>query len=216
MRQNFVITIQDIEQSVQAAKRCIRSGQSYGATIKHFDAITPRNTNLIEMCKEEGIDTAGFREVYSRFDNCVAAFLSHYSLWKQCAKGYDDYLILEHDAVVVNQLNSDIKFDMCCNIGKPSYGKFNNPSHIGVGQLQSKRYFGGAHAYLLSPKGAKELIRQAKIQAKPTDVFLHLDTFPWLQETNPYIVEANDSFTTIQQTQGCLAKHNYGETYEIL
>jgi len=36
-----------------------------------------------------------------------------------------------------------------------------------------------------------------------------------LQEYWPWPVEAHDSFTTIQNENGCLAKHNYGETYGI-
>ena len=45
---------------------------------------------------------------------------------------------------------------------------------------------------------------------------LNKNNFPWLQECYPWPVEADDSFTTIQKTEGCLAKHNYGESYEII
>ena len=56
----------------------------------------------------------------------------------------------------------------------------------------------------------------AKISPGPTDTFLNLDNFPWLQEYYPWIVEAKDNFTTIQNENGCQAKHNYNETYEII
>ena len=55
-----------------------------------------------------------------------------------------------------------------------------------------------------------------QIKAKNTDVFLHLDIFPDLEEYYPWPVEAWDSFTTIQNPEGCLAKHNYGQQYEII
>lgn len=213
---NFVITIMDTEQSVQAAKRCIRSGEKHGIEIEMFDAVTPRNTNLKEMLEKEGISQKGFEEVYSRLDNCTAAFLSHYSLWKKAIELKEEVTIFEHDAVVVNTIPEFMSYNDIINIGKPSYGKFNNPWFVGVGPLMSKPYFPGAHAYRVTPKGARALVKQAKKAARPTDVFLNLQTFPNLQEYHPWPVEARDSFTTIQRERGCLAKHSYGESYEIL
>jgi hypothetical protein len=69
---------------------------------------------------------------------------------------------------------------------------------------------------MLKPDGAKLLVNQAKIMARPTDVYINIQTFPWIQEYYPWPVEARDSFTTIQKEEGCLAKHSYGETYEII
>ena len=107
-------------------------------------------------------------------------------------------------------------FGGCINLGKPSYGKFNTPPLLGVNALTSKRYFPGAHAYRINPAGAARLLVQAKLYARPTDVFLNLDALEWLQEYYPWPVEARDSFTTIQKTEGCLAKHNYDDKYKIL
>lgn len=213
---SFVITIQDEPRSVEVAKRCIQSAAKHGRSVNMFDAVTPRNTDIYKMIEDEGIDINGFKEKYSRLDSCVAAFLSHYSLWKLSIASSSPITIFEHDAVVLDQLNTTIPFDKCITLGKPSYGRFNTPTFIGSGPLTQKPYFGGAHAYSVNPAGAKELVDQAKILAKPTDVFLHIDTFPWLQEHYPWRVEARDVFTTIQKTEGCLAKHSYGEDYAII
>lgn len=124
-------------------------------------------------------------------------------------------LVFEHDAVVVAELPLDVEFDRLLSLGKPSYGDFDVPLRQGVNPLTSKPYFPGAHAYMINPEGARALISQSKLGAKTTDVFLHVDTFPWLQEFYPWPVEAHDSFTTIQNRSGCLAKHNYGTSYEI-
>ena len=210
----YVITIMDNPRSVQVAGRCIRSGAKCGLDINKWPAITPKN-NPAELLALEGIDTAGFDEVYSRTENCMAAFLSHYSLWKESVNTDENILIFEHDAVVKDVI-PEVPNLGCISFGKPSYGKYNTPSTIGVGPLISKPYFPGAHAYQVTPYGASRLIKQAKIKAGPTDVFLHRDTFPFLQEYYPWPVEVNDTFTTIQNQRGCLAKHNYGETYEIL
>lgn len=213
---NYVIAIEDNPRSVEIAKRCIGSAAQHGAKVEIFPAITPRNTDIYKLAEQEGISTKGFSEVYSRLDNCIAAFLSHYSIWKLAAESYKPVTIFEHDAVVVQQLNTTIPFDKVVTLGKPSYGRFNTPSFLGTGPLTQKPYFGGAHAYRMNKEGAAELIKQAKIEARPTDVFLNRDTFPWLQENYPWKVEVNEAFSTIQRTQGCLAKHQYGESYELL
>lgn len=213
---NYVITISDIEQSVQIAKRCIQSAARHGVLVEHFEAVTPRNTDIYAMAEKEGISIDGFKEVYSRLDNCLAAFLSHYSIWKLATETHQPTTIFEHDAVVVNQLNSTIPFDKVVCLGKPSYGKYNTPTTLGTGPLVHKPYFGGAHAYRINREGAAELIKQAKIHARPTDVFMNVNTFPWLQENYPWKVEVKESFSTIQKTEGCLAKHGYGEGYELL
>ena len=69
----------------------------------------------------------------------------------------------------------------------------------------------------VTPNGAKQLIEQASIHARPTDVFIHLDTFPTINELFPWPVECVDDFTTIQNKNGCVAKHRYEpETYKII
>lgn len=211
----YVITILGNTKSQNAANRCIASAKKFGINTYQFWATTPLNQPLKQLI-ELGIPTEGFIEKYSRPDNCMAAFLSHYKLWMHCVNSNSTMIIFEHDAVVVDTLPVTANFDKVMNIGKPSYGKFNMGKHLGPGPLFSKPYFPGAHAYMIKPEGAKELIEGAKSFAAPTDVFLHVKNFPWLQEYNPWPVEARDSFTTIQKPEGCLAKHNYNAEYEIV
>lgn len=213
---NYVITILDNRKSVQAAERCIKSALYAGLEVEKFSAVTPRNTKIYDVLQQEGISADGFKEPYSRLDSCIAAFLSHYSLWKKAVELKEEVTIFEHDAVVTNTLPEFIHYRYCISFGKPSYGKFSIPTNIGVNPLTSKKYFPGAHAYRVKPAGAQLLINQAKIAAKPTDVFLHTKTFPWLEEYYPWPVEARDTFTTIQKTEGCLAKHMYNDRYEII
>jgi len=211
---SYVITILNNERSVQVAKRCIRSAAQHGVEVDFWKATTP-NDFPIDKLIDEGVSIAGLHETYSRIANCAAAFHSHYSLWKHCVETKEEVMILEHDAVFVNDIPSEIYFNKCISLGKPSYGKWNTPNTFGINPLTSKRYFPGAHAYIVKPIAAREFIDRAKVMARPTDVFLNVENFPWLQEYWPWPVEAHDSFTTIQNENGCLAKHNYGETYGI-
>jgi len=215
---SYVITIFDNPRSVQVADRCISSGKALGIDIEKFVAITPKQ-EIMAMANHEGIPTSGFKEIYSRFDNCLSAFLSHYSLWKMCVQDNEEYQIFEHDAVIVNQLPPEtLSYKGLVNLGKPSYGKYNDPQMIGVNPLTSKNYLPGAHAYRIKPWAAQELIDKAKSSAMPTDVFIHIQNFPWLEEYYPWPVEVRDNFTTIQNQRGCLAKHNYknGLAYDII
>ena len=171
--------------------------------------------NPREIAERKGFAVQGFEEVYSRFDNCLAnAFCSHYSLWEQCLKLKQPITIFEHDAVVTDQIPTR-PFQGVMNIGAPSYGKFNEPQHFGVPSDNQTIFPRRPHAYQVTPAGANELISRAKKQARPTDVYINLDIFPWLQEFYPFIAKADDTFTTIQRERGCIAKHNYGDDYKI-
>jgi hypothetical protein len=216
---SYVITMKGHTQSIQAADRCIRSGKNFDIKIVKSWGVTPAD-DPVKIAVAEGIPIQSFREKYSRFENCLSAFLSHYSLWRKCKVMNEAIRIFEHDAVVLSSI-PDIPMigSRCINIGKPSYGRFMQPTTLGMNPLTSKRYFPGAHAYQLTPTAAAELMNVARYQPMPTDVYLHIDRFDWLEEYYPWPVEARDYFTTIQTEIGCKAKHSYqqqGPAYEIL
>jgi len=215
MTQAFVITIMDNEQSIAAAQRCIDSGKKHGLEIKNHKATTPEDNPHLLLHKK-GIQPAFFHEIYSRPDNCMAAFLSHHSLWEMSIKTNENIVIFEHDAIVTGRVPVDEPFKGVMTFSKPSYGKFNTPIRLGVDGLKQKPYFGGAHGYVVNPWGANQLVSKAKTMGRPTDVYMNIETFPWLQEYYPWVCEAVDSFTTIQKEAGCSAKHNYNETYRII
>jgi len=216
--QSYVITIKSIPESVAAAKRCIASMPEYN--VQMYDAITPDDLPL-KIAEREGLSVGHFHmmdknESISRRDRCISAFLSHYSLWKKCVKLNQEVQVFEHDAVCVGNLPPMINFQGCISLGIPSYGNFNTPTKLGTNPLTSKRYFPGAHAYRINPKGAAALIQHAETHACPTDVFLTTDFFPWLEEYYPWPVQAKDSFSTIQNEGGCSAKHGYNKDYKLL
>lgn len=222
----YIIRIKDNEHSVKVAERCYKSlVDFYGDKIPecYFDAITPKD-NPIKILEKDGITNYdGFIEKYSRWENCIAAFTSHYSIWKTIVKENESAFIFEHDAVLINSLPITSNFmphqslGDIVSVGQPSYGKFNTPANIGINPLTSKRYFPGAHAYYLTPKGASILIEGAKKNPGPTDVFINYNKFNNLQEWYPWSAVARDSFSTIQNENGCQAKHGYNpERYKLV
>ena len=210
----YVITIEGHDKSEAVAHRCIKSGAKNGLVIEKFYAYTPKD-NPKQIFKDRGYPLEYFTEEYSKSENTTATFLSHLALWEKAVEYNENVVIFEHDAIVTGTVPTEIAFDGCMTFSKPSYGKFNTPGHIGPGPLTQKPYFGGAHGYIVSPSGAKRLIEKAKTDAGPADVYLNVHNFPWIQEYYPWSCEANDSFSTIQRVRGCLAKHNYGEGFEV-
>ena len=211
----YVITIAGHEQSEKAANRCIRTARDYGEiVVNKFYGVTPKDTPK-DMMLARGINHNEFEEKYSRKLNAMAAFMSHYSVWEQCITSGKPTVIFEHDAVVTGRVPVDKFTGRVATISRPSYGDFQTPEMIGFGPLRQKAYFGGAHGYIIRPEGAWALVETAQGRAAPTDIYIHYRNFPWLQEYYPWVCEARDTFSTIQNNTGCLAKHNYDDKYEI-
>lgn len=212
----YVITILNNDRSVKVAERCIESGKKFGLDIQKWKATTP-DDDPEKLFKDNGIFSRGFENnPYSRKDRCMSAFLSHHSLWKEALETKEDVLIFEHDAVVMASIPDVTGYQGCISFGAPSYGKFFTPRYIGVQELQSKSYFPGAHAYQVSWQAAEVLIKKAKSEAEPTDVFLNKNRFRFLQEYYPWPVIVRETFSTIQKEKGCQAKHSYNGGYELI
>ena len=215
---SYVITIMDMPESVKAAQRCINSMPEFN--VEMYPAITPKD-NPEQMLKDKRMQSDWFLGMdqgkFSKMQRCMAAFLSHHSLWEKCRDTKEEIQIFEHDAVRVGNLPMHITYQGLINLGAPSYGQFETPRQMGVIPLTSKRYLPGAHAYRMKPEAAKTIIEVAGEYAAATDVFLTSNWFPWIEELYPWPVVAKDEFSTIQNEGGCIAKHGYNkETYKLL
>lgn len=223
---SYVITIKDNSRSVESAQRCIHTAAIADVNVEMFDAITP-NDKPEEIAKDEGVALNNFRNnMFSRYENCVAAFLSHRSVWKKALEYNEHILVLEHDAVFKNSFDVSCvkKYDLV-SLGHPSYGYYQTPLSIGIQDNSpmiikafSKRggYLPGAHAYVVSPTAAKHMIELSSKYAEPTDIFLNKTNFKYMMEYYPWPIKADDSFSTIQKEKGCIAKHNYKKGIDII
>lgn len=209
----FVIYI-PIPESEQCAARCVSSAKKFDINVELFRGFTPEDYP-IQMAEDLDIPLNKFQEKYSRYENCVAAFLSHRRLWEFSAQNKEEVLIFEHDAVVTDNI-PDVPYRGVLSYGHPSYGKWVTPSTIGVNKLVSKQYLPGAHAYRLKPEAAKVLLETARTHAGPTDLYIRNELFDFVEEYYPWPVVVRESFSTIQNETGCQAKHGYGEGYQLL
>ena len=204
----YVITIETNIESVKYANRCISSAKKIGLDINIFNAFTPRHRPL-KLLEDRGIQTKRLhcRKDHSYIDSVAGCFLSHFTLWEKCIEINKPIVIFEHDAIIKNQIPSNILdgtgFNLVINIGKPSYGIFKIPEFIGINPFTSYNLI-GTHAYVVKPGGALLLITQAKKSprkgggARATDKFLNKKKFPFLEELYPWPVVVESEFTTIQ------------------
>ena len=209
----FVIYV-PIPESEKCAARCITSASRFGLKVELFRGVTPED-HPVQLAEELNIPTANFKEKYSRFENCLSAFLSHRRLWEWSAHNNEEVLIFEHDAVVTDPI-PEVPYRGVLSYGHPSYGQWVTPSVLGVNKLVSKQYLPGAHAYRVKPEAAKVMLETAKTHAGPTDLFIRNEMFDFVEEYYPWPVVVRESFSTIQNETGCQAKHGYGEGYRLL
>lgn len=210
-----VIVVEPIPETIELGKRLIESGNNHNCkNIELFYGINPVQYSPKGLFIVDQFDDKAFTQnQYSIPERAMSCFLSHYRLWKECAKTDDCIMmIFEHDAIFIRDFKESVlyEFKAILNIGAPSFGKFRISDKQGIQPLFSKQYFPGAHSYVINTYGAKELIKRINGQPEPTDVYMSNKRFPGLiEEYNPHFCAANDSFTTVQVDQGCLAKHSY-------
>ena len=217
----FVITLLNNNQSVKAANKCIASAKKVGGIrVEKMAACDASKVDVHEIFKANGIGpSSNFVDVWSRQDKAMACFFSHYSAWAIAEASNKPILILEHDAVFKKKIDLDaLEFNGILNIGKPSYGRFETPHFSGVGAFVSggQGYLKGAHAYVVSPEAASDLIKLAKTKAGPADLFISLQNFPRMEEYYPWPVVVEETFSTVQKEKGTLAKHAYDKDYKVI
>jgi hypothetical protein len=216
---SYVICIQSNKHSVEAAERCIESGKKFGYTIEKHNAYCP-DDDPHKIFEEEGLPVSEFKidARFSRLEPCMCGFLSHRSLWIKAFKENQQILILEHDAIFTDKIPLNVGFDGVLSFGRPSYGQYRKAKKPGVYKMFSKvgGYMPGAHAYVVSPRGARKLLHRASEKPGPTDLFLNKHDFPFICEYYPWPVMADDKVSTIQHDIGCIAKHNYKKGIDIV
>ncbi len=226
----YVVAIMSMPESVKIAERCVESGKQFNVDVEMFPAVF-KDVAMDELAKEglvvattnsEGKTLPNYNHIESDRGAVIGNFVSQYRVWHKIVDSGESGIVLEHDAVFVDVVPDLTGKGDIINIGKPSYGGFKTKTESGVYPMFSKPggYIPGAHGYYITVEGAKQLIAKAKsLGASPCDLYLNNKIFPDIMELWPQVVEARDSFTTIQKELGCRAKHNFRKeksTYKFL
>lgn len=213
----YVVTLLQLPESVKMAERCVASGKQFNVDVEIFPAVY--KDVAIEELNKEGLKQVQYDQSYSNTGAVFGNFVSQYRIWKKIVLSNEPGIVLEHDAVFTTTIPDLTNKGDIINLGKPSYGRFFTKDKPGVYPMFSKEggYIPGAHGYYLTPYGAQQLVDKAlEIGASPCDLYLNKEVFPDIKELYPWIIEAHDEFSTIQNAKGCKAKHNYNKTYKIL
>jgi hypothetical protein len=212
----FVITLLDDPRSVAVARRCVESGSRFGFEIETFPAVDRKSAEDERV--KEGLRISYIDRSMSDAGAVIGNFISQFRIWKIIAAADSPAIICEHDALFTAPLPQGTEFEHLLSVGKPSFGGYASKPSPGVYPLFSKKgYLPGAHGYIVKPSGAAMLVAKAMEKGiQPCDIFLGTTNFPWVQELQPWIVEAHDTFSTIQKRRGCMAKHNFKDGYEFI
>ena len=159
----YCITIKGHEGSEEQAAICRQSIEDTGndrwLTFNTFQASTPKSERAEYLLR--GLDCN--KDLPTK----RACAMSHYRLWEKCAAGHDTIIVLEHDAVFVNELTrQDMMMLTECPFGAIALywpGGYNiyQPTTRTKGVIGCEKGV-MAKGYMLKPEAAKLLINIVK------------------------------------------------------
>jgi GR25 family glycosyltransferase involved in LPS biosynthesis len=160
---SFVIILDNHHTSEEFGNVALESGNRYHWGVKKFSAIDGRKTSLEEHGLFPVKKAGKCKDAFLR-PGVVGCFLSHYHLWKKCIELNETIGIFEQDIEFKKNNSNTISFTDVLRFDKPA--KIGKDYGTGI-------WWEGAHAYLLTPTGAKKLLDWTHINgAYPADVML--------------------------------------------
>lgn len=175
----YIIQLNGNVISEKYAGECISQAKKFGYNLEVFDAINgaeyEKHLEILKISPKYKFKK-GRAGVYG-------CFLSHYYLWKQCSKGTEPFVILEHDGFfikplpdnVLNLFDDVLKLDpfdpYSSNYNSVLDEHFTNPVNIleyfNTKAKVSKKigtgnYFRGAYGYIIKPDAASKIVNWIK------------------------------------------------------
>lgn len=166
-----IIRLADHEFSSRISAECIKQAEKFGLDVQPFDALRPQQAQ--DLFDRLGVKKypAKLKKDHPGVMGCAA---SHFSLWQQCVRDGEDYLVLEQDGYMVRPL-PDLDFDQVLKLdsGDPFSADYDHyvaqdgPQGITDYDLSwgYKRkaapyggYFRGAWAYIIRSEAAAKLV----------------------------------------------------------
>lgn len=221
---SYIIALKENNESRDAALRC---KQSTNIPIEVFEAFTPRDVPA-KMMEENLKWTYPWDEPRHDFASGlyltpyrtqqkaarIACFLSHYELWKRCVNSDEPFLILEHDAIFVQPLETDAIMKAKCDIiGINDPRGATRKSQDFHEKIQQRPQFvqpvprideptvpqglAGNSAYIMKPSGAKKMLDLvAEFGAWPNDAIMCYQLIQGLGVTKTYYTKVQGTRST--------------------
>jgi len=204
-------------------------------SIERFDAITP--ANVIDKIEQEGLrwnwphegtvfdeQTNMQKHAYSNPMGRYACSMSHFYLWKKCIEENEPILILEHDALFIENFDYqyvlDSKYEVI-GINDPRKATSRDDKFHAVVQsapgplldvpivkdMKVPQGIAGSSAYVIKPRGADQIIKAAyQYGLWPNDALVCRQLFDFIGVTKKYYTKTQGLESTISSRSKTLRK----------
>lgn len=144
---------------------------TYGKTFN----FAPYYDTILTKSWDHGKWKTGKSNIVKLTDGEKGVAMSHYNLWRKISKEKDPHIILEDDAVGINS-NTQIFLNKILKTLPKDYDMyllgFIDLEPINIKNLHAKvKEFVLLHSYIITPKGAQKLLKQAPINM-PVDTWI--------------------------------------------
>lgn len=183
----YVIVIKDHHISEPMAARCMESCQKVGMNCKRWEAFDGTKGGIVAPQHLEGQNWLKWIKVVNEAlaTTEVCNVLSHVALWAHCVEIDKPIAILEHDAIVVQNLTHHPAFNAINYMGSIEQLQNNYWGSIPIhGQLNCNyRFCLRTHSYSIDPFMAKRLLASIVKSGIATsiDVMIRSDIYTILQ-----------------------------------
>lgn len=183
----YIITIKNNPISEKLSDRCVDSCKQVNQPFQVWDAFDGTSGSIImpEHAKTQD-HYSWLKQMNDRLTiGEVACILSHYSLWCKCITDDKSIVILEHDAIMINQYkyhNGWNQINYLGNLQQYQDGKYPDfPPHASANA--NWNFICRAHAYAIDPAIARQLVSHLLRfgLTAPADMMIRADLFPIVQ-----------------------------------
>lgn len=194
----YIIYLPDILHTRNAAMNCWSSCSEHGIDAELYEGYLPSAADkfLSERGMKPFSDGHKLYEIKNSKPGVRGCFVSHYTLWEKCAAGDSDFMILEHDAKVVNDLQH-YEFDDILHLDAWRFQE--DPVMEGETVQDYDRIkkghniFEGTYGYIVKPHAARKLIECANKQGwTASDMSISSRADIKLQHSCPRVVTVTD------------------------
>lgn len=181
----YIITVKNHEKSERHSKECQESCDKVGMKWKLWDAYD--GTKESQMIVPEHSSNSDFMKMLKITDHYltrgeVACALSHISLWVHCVNLDQPIIILEHDAIVLKNIEIHESYNSIVYLGGIEWAErdwpvMSVPPHASEGP--NYHFICRAHAYGIDPQVAKNLLAHVLKYGivAPLDIMIRTDIF---------------------------------------
>jgi hypothetical protein len=212
----YIITIKDDKTSEKLAARCEESCDKVGMKHQRWEAFNGRGDMITTPSHAQGKDWIKWIKVMDHHLSMgeLACFFSHLSLWAKCVELDRPIIIMEHDAVVVKNLQMHMAYNNIIYMGSSEQAKLGWPVlPIPMHSSVNKNYLfiGRAHAYSIDPQIAKRMLSKVIASGiqETLDIFIRADEFGIIQMG--LLAYNEDSETTIDTRKPDVSLRDYAD-----